>query len=202
MALTDYRQALIDLLNLVSPSTLAGQERTLPKAEEERDRAQNFLDKFGPLRPLRQVREEIANPSDVVTVWLWGQIFGESLTVWTNTQEQNNRLNKVFKTIFNDPVGPPGEERLTALRVDVVAGTVWPVPRDLLDAMANELLQSRKSIARCAQCSRFFYRQYSHDKYCSLACGSEARRKGQKDWVAQKREAAKQLHLKKRRKAS
>jgi hypothetical protein len=132
-----------------------------------------------------------------ITVTAWSHIFRESLAAQINAPEQHELLNKAFMVIFNDPVG----EQLTSVRPDVVAGTVEVEPRDLLDAMANEVLRSRKSIARCAQCSRFFFRQYSHDKYCSLACGSEARRKGQKDWVAQKREAAKQLH-KKGRKAS
>jgi hypothetical protein len=59
--------------------------------------------------------------------------------------------------------------------------------RDLIDAMAIELMRSRKAIARCALCSKFFFRQWNKDKYCSTTCGSEARRQQQLEWITNKR---------------
>lgn len=202
--IVDYRQALLELLNVRPiPRTLADLRNPevlealpdSPEKQEAASRAQDFIAKYGRLR-------SPFGCSDVATVTLWSDAFARSLTAWSNTREQNDQLNKRFLAIFNDPVGPPGEERSTAVRPDILAGTVEIEPRDLLDAMAKEVIESRKTIARCAICSRFFYRHYSHDKYCSPACGDEARRKGQSDWIRTKRKQkeAKQLPTKKGRK--
>jgi len=180
VAIVDPRRALLALLNA-------------PTAEQ-------FIEAYGPLRePIASKKAGTSNlhsaflgkphtPQETVTSL--ASLFSGAVSL---SQDAKDRLllNTLLAIIFNDPVTVNGTVQPTALDVDIVLGTVEPRPRDLLDGMALELLRSRKMIARCGQCSKFFYRQFSKDKYCSTVCTSEARLRYQAEWVQKKRESKK-----------
>jgi hypothetical protein len=135
------------------------------------------------------------------TVTFWANTFGWAI-LYPREAQARAALNLILSSVFTDSVIIDGTVHPTALNVDFVGGTIEPRPRDLLDALALELLRSAKLISRCALCSKFFYRTFNKDKYCSTVCGSEARRKAQLEWVRAKRaEDGKKKSRKTRRKA-
>jgi hypothetical protein len=174
-------------------------------AAETKKRADAFISTYGPLRESRDERMEIK--SDVQKIGrtsLHSAFFGPPYTPqktvidlaqmfsWAISLQQEQKteahtlLNITLGNIFNNPVTIDGTVHRTALDTDLVSGTLEPRPRDLLDAIALELLRSHRVISRCALCSKFFYREFSKDKYCSPVCASEARRRGQAKWAENK----------------
>jgi len=190
-AIVDTRRSLLALLNVVVD------DRDVAK------RAESFIATYGPLREYRKRADaSIKRTTKEVKVGsLGGAFFGPpyapqdtvvnlaqvfSWAVLLPEESQRNLLNMALSSIFNDTVTIEGTSHGTALDIDIVAGTVEPRPRDLLDAIALELLRSRKVVSRCGICSKFFYKQFSKDKYCSTGCASEARRRGQTEWARKK----------------
>jgi uncharacterized protein DUF6076 len=109
-------------------------------------------------------------------------------------------INIYFRAVFSE-ARIDGELQPTALRVDILAGTVTPVPRDLLDAIAVEFMRSYKTIGRCQQCQRFFFKEYTNgDCYCSRPCAEQSRKESQRDWMRKHRAEQKREQKSKRRK--
>jgi len=193
-------------LDLVELIELKNKSREIPKRSPEQvaieiKRADEFINNHGPLRMVfhlvQPARKTYAEITPAETVRVWSLFFAAAL--YESVHDQEEFTNHVLSDIFTEVVGKPGEERV-GFRVDFLRSTVEPIARDLLDAIAIEMIRSRKSIARCVLCSKFFQRQWNKDKYCSPLCGDEARRKGQLEWV-QKARAKKKLETKKGRKS-
>ena len=196
--LFDPRSALKDLLNVnaVKPpeaikrvNSPQGPYYSPTETAEEKRRAQEFIDKYGELRyvrPLATPKESNAPVNPLSNVRRLSLAFSAAMYISSGSTDQKEILNEILAAIFSDPVGPPGEER-KALEIDILEGTVRPIARDLLDGIAIELMRSRKLIARCALCSKYFLREWNKDKYCSTTCSSEARRKQQLEWITNKR---------------
>lgn len=160
-------------------------------------RIQNFIKTFGPLRDPRvpgdRDPEYLHTPEQ--TVFGLVRLFTSAICSVALPEEQHRFIvNRNLGLIFNDSVTIECVTYQTALDVDIVEGTVEPTPRDLLDAMALELLRSRKEIARCGICDKFFYRQFSKDKFCSHVCTAESRRRTRLDWARKKAGEKKQSH--------
>jgi hypothetical protein len=173
-AFVDPRRALLALLNVRMDD------------REVSARAQDFIATYGPLREARVRLGDLMNgrPSMYTaeeTVIYLAEMFSDAGALLDRDRPLNLLLANVFQEARID-----GVFHKTALEVDIVQGTVEPKPRDLLDAMALALLRNRKMIARCDLCSKFFYKSFSRDRYCSPACTFEARRLGQLEWVRKK----------------
>jgi len=76
-------------------------------------------------------------------------------------------------------------EMRPAIRTNFLAGTWEPLPRTLLDALAIELVRSRKALHRCErpECRRWFVKKFSRAMYCSTWCSEIMRRQGQSQWA-------------------
>jgi hypothetical protein len=186
---------------------------TSEEMDEMHKRAKRFLETYGPLRPagpamsstlgavvagLPTVKGPIAwaqsQSSDELRAARMSSLFAMAhMACVPESQdedardEETMRITNVFLKDVFDTAWIEGDIQPSALDVDILAGTVTPVPRDLLDHIALELMRSRKQLATCARCSRFFYKEFSKDKYCSLNCSSLARAKAQLDWTRNSR---------------
>jgi len=177
----DAREALKDLLNL----KWKGDQPPLQPPLEE---AAAFIARHGPLRLF-----------DPAIIW-WGDgppadfsdprmavvcasgLFKSTIRDVGSEVIRYDNVNGTLSTIFSSAV-IDGEKYPTALKVDILAGTVKPVARDLLDALALEFMRSYKNIASCERCQRFFVKEYSNDFYCSPTCGEQSRKESQRDWM-------------------
>ena len=178
VAVLDTRRALLALLNSSADQFLAtyGWLRGLGPQD------------FAPEKRESSLRDALIGPpyTPTQTIERVAELFRLAISIPKEPQ-RIQALNLVLGRIFESPVTIDGTTQGSALTVDILAGTVEPRPRDLLDALASELMHSRKALARCALCSKFFYRQWNKDRYCSPLCGDEARRRQQADWVAKDR---------------
>jgi hypothetical protein len=97
--------------------------------------------------------------------------------------------NSIVNGIFG-PATISGHQHFNpAVRVDFPTGNIEILPRDLLDALAVELIRSRRTIARCERRGRFFIKTFSRDRYCSANCGTVARTEKQRNWMRDFRKA-------------
>jgi hypothetical protein len=170
MGIYDHRKALIDLLNLPPLEkgfygsdgkdlavdafiSLYGDLRRMPELE-------TFLDNYVKrLKTRRPVRTASALFQGMITTLLKGDLFFA-----------NGGLAIIFSQaeIGGKPV-PPG------LNPDILAGTLEPAPRDLLDAIAVEFMRSHRKIGLCLRCNKFFF-IIERGKYCSINCGELTKR--------------------------
>ena len=184
-AFPDPERALLALLNL--------SEGWSGDDGEMAARVGDFVATYGTLRKLVSTKFTLADLWDLKAVKEEAlgapQVlyYSKMFALAVSPERGHRTLNLLLEEIFQTPAVIDGVVHPTALIVDIAEGTVTPVSRDLLDALAVKLLHSRKLIARCALCSKFFYRQFSKDKYCSTHCASEARAAQQTAWVAAKR---------------
>lgn len=193
----DVRDALLDLLNL--------RDRGEPYALEGTCNA--FIARYGHLREIPFPEESLKqltngkhqkdNPVWAVRTasMLVRSLFQHPYDDETESQGIEN-INLGLKIIFG-PAVIDGEERDPALKVDILSGTLAPQPRDLLDRIAVEFMRSHRFISNCQRCGRYFFKQYSTDRYCSLTCANAARSEAQRDWMRAKRAKDKELKLKK-----
>jgi hypothetical protein len=206
-AFPDPRRALLDLLNIV-PHVEPRDGEVEDLAElmtRERSRFESFIATHGRLRSFAEVHD--SDPSTPLPTSLLAMINSPHFAlIHANKMfcaavllSQRSETNRILGAIFNSPVQIGKTIHRSAVEPDILAGTYEPVPRDLLDAMAIELMRSRKKIARCGLCSRFFYQEWNKDKYCSPNCGSEARTKAQREWMKNKRAAKKTKKGRKKR---
>jgi hypothetical protein len=149
---------------------------TLSPTNEERHRAEEFIKRHvegkSPLRGTWIHRGKPALPYE--NVWQLSVMLGAACSSYAKKDEE--LISRLLLDIFNESVG--GDECPTALRVNILAGRFEIEPRDLLDAIARELLVQRRSIRRCSYCSKFFLKANPQDKYCPTGnCAYESRLK-------------------------
>jgi hypothetical protein len=195
----DTREALKDLLNL--SINLPNRKRLAETVAE----ADAFISQYGPLRPYRfpvgwappEVLEFMNDPSDPnLAVILLAAVFSSALLPTAPRDAINLHLGIIFS-----PAQIDGQQQSAALKVDILAGTVTPVPRDLLDAVAVEFMRSYKTIRDCERCQRFFFKDYTRDRYCSRPCAEQSRGEAQRDWMREYRADQKRERESKRRNA-
>jgi len=176
--------ALLDLLNLQKANkrtAFYGRDRT---AEHD------FILRHGPLRPVPSIAALLpkvkgSDEPRVALRVLWSA-FVTALAMNDQTKSEPAAINDVLARIFN-VAEIDGEIKGPGLKVDILAGTVKPVSRDLLDAVAIEFMQNYKRIGRCERCETYFYKDYITDRYCSSPCAEKSRREAQRDWMRNKR---------------
>jgi hypothetical protein len=174
----DVRGALRTLLNLNA---------------QEQQSAESFISHYGPLRRIPLLEEalesklNIAGSGPIHTVRAASGLF-RSMFLVHDKESAQALLNGSLALIFG-PATIGGKEVGAALRVDILAGTIEPAPRDLLDAIAVEFMNFYKIIGRCEYCNRFFFKAYPNDRYCLAPrpCKEEARKKAQSEWMRNKR---------------
>jgi hypothetical protein len=159
------RSALVALANVPS----AGQgiieaERFLKMYKPLRERAQpdpkeqEPIDGVG-LPPLR-VLEVVEYARRIRSVW-------DAAVRGRGISAANAALNEILKA--GDPVKGEGP----AITADLAAGKLTHAPKSHLQQLALELIYSTKSLARCARCQRYFIKEFSRDKTCSLRCSQQ-----------------------------
>jgi hypothetical protein len=198
----DVRGALKDLLNLKGPTS---------NFHENDSSCDAFISRYGPLREVPALAETMRQGlgsrwSDVdhgprQAVRLASLLLQTLFEAHSGEKEQayeaiNNSLALIFGYAQID-----GKEHPPGLRVDLLAGKIEPVPRDLLDAIALEFMRSYRMIGPCDRCRRFFFKSYPSDRYCSGPCSDAARSEAQRNWMRNKRaEQAEQKRKKESRK--
>jgi hypothetical protein len=190
----DPRGALRDLLN-IPDSTRGG--KVFAEA------AKDFIARYGALRILPH---SVMKPTDdqgvVVGALAW--LFRQAWAARDGGETGRIKINTALSAIFTS-AKISGENRAPGLKVDILAGTIEPVPRDLLDAMAVEFMRSYRTIGQCERCTKFFFKTYANDRYCSPLCGDASRREQQRDSMRRHRAEQKQkkeLRQRKTRRAS
>lgn len=94
----------------------------------------------------------------------------------------NNFLNDIFMPDFLS--SNPADQR-PVMAADFAGGKWEPVPRNLLDVLARELLRCRKMLHRCEreECKRYMVKEFSRDRYCSRSCAEDMRSRKQSQWA-------------------
>lgn len=182
----DLRGALRDLLNLTEPeSAFYGQDSS----------ADEFIARYGELRGLPAIVETLDRHLGIKDRALVGprsavrMASALFLAMW-KVHDKGPGAQQVFNGCLATIFGPAligGQDLPAGLRVDILAGTIEPLPRDLLDALALEFMRSYRMIGSCERCRRFFFKSYLRDRYCSRPCGDVARTEAQRNWMRQKR---------------
>jgi hypothetical protein len=201
------RKILADLANVPEPEKppdgddgyvdLANLPKTekLPDDDDQYGRlamryAQEFVDRYGPLAP---------GPPEYSVQQVLSAASGVRLAWAARTQREMERVNNFLDSVF-DPVtggvpfefGLPNvwdENWVPAIRSNFMTGRWEPKPRHLMDALALELMRSRTMLHRCErkECRRYFVKEFSRDRYCSMLCSETMRKRGQLEWVRNKR---------------
>lgn len=174
----DCRSALKDLLNLKeNESAFYGHSSV-----------DEFIARYGALRGLPAIAETIERHLGIKgdAVRIASALFVAMWEVRDKGSAAQHVFNGCLATIFG-PSQIDGQNRPAGLRVDILAGTIEPQPRDLLDALALEFMRSYRMIGRCERCRRFFFKTYPSDRYCSGPCGDAARSEAQRNWMRNKR---------------
>jgi hypothetical protein len=179
---TDIREALTRLANVPGFD-----DPNWPAA------ASDFLRRCGPLRPHSD------NPTlEKEEVPEFARRFRDAWNAKTEFDVQivNRQLEEIFEA------GDPEKGERPVVRANFATGEWEPVARTLLDALAIELMRSRKMLHRCErpECGNYFVKQHSRDRYCGLrvrpTCGEVMRERGQRDWATAHRD---QLNRKRRK---
>jgi hypothetical protein len=157
------RKALTDLVNLPRSDDPAW-----PRA------AELFISKHGPLRDGWAEAEAIEYARRLRDVWKAG-MNGREIGA------ANATLNDIFKA--GDPIKGEGP----ALSADLAEARVAPAPKSLLHELALELLHSKRSLSRCDACGRYFIKEFSRDKTCSIGCAQQHRNEYQSQLMAERR---------------
>jgi hypothetical protein len=143
---------------------LANVSATPPKNQAD---AEEFIKRHGPLYP--------GSLSPEFDVFYYAERFRLAWSVETESEAAavNRFLDDIFAAdlLSNDPHPRP------AIAANFLAGKWEPIPRNLLDALAVELARSRKMLHRCErpECQRYFVKEWSRDRYCSMICGEQGR---------------------------
>jgi hypothetical protein len=166
---------------------------TLKFGAASRARAQEFIDRFGPLRPW--VQDILDGVTDVM---VWSNMFR---TAWSVPRTKNviRNVNDALASLFESRAresqadafsGRRPPEAQPILQPDFSTGKLTPIPRTLADALAIELLRAHRALDRChnPECKRLFVKTYSRDLYCGPRCGDLMRGQGQRRWTEEHRE--------------
>jgi hypothetical protein len=172
---------------------ILGDLANVSDSPEGYDAAGKFIARYGPLGPLPQDPE--------AAVVKYAKLVREAWTAKTeqNIQERKYRcevLNGFLEEIF--AAGDPFKGERSVIRANFEAGKWEPMPRTLLHVLAIELMRSRKMLHRCErpECGRFLVKEFSRDRYCSLACSETMREMGQTRWALEHRKELNQRRRK------
>jgi hypothetical protein len=168
---------------------------TLKFGAASRARAQEFIDRFGRLRPWVG---EVLTPlmDDVTDVMIESNMFR---TAWIvpRTKDVIRDVNSTLSSLLqsqmpwrSDPFSIAPPETRPILQPDFAAGKLTTIPRTLADALAIELLRAHRALDRCRNpdCKRVFVKAYSRDRYCRPRCADLMRGQGQRRWTEEHRE--------------
>lgn len=146
--------------------------------------AEEFVDQYGLL--ITRVQDPAWTFPELSDVIEYARRF--RLAWSAKTKQQIQAVNASLDAIF--AAGDPIKAERPVLRANFDAGKWEPEPRSLLDVLAVELMRSRKMLHRCErpECKRYFVKDFSRDKYCSIRCSDEMRRIGQIQWAREHRD--------------
>jgi hypothetical protein len=179
------RKILADFINLFHP------EAHLSLTE--------FRERYGPLLISSEDKDPIQPVVDKM-VLRYARDFATALDAEMKTERQSEAINKTLDEILGHATyatfliqAGMSETVLSipsAIRADFLSGAWEPTSRTLLDALAIELMRSRKLLRRCErpECRLYFVKTFSRDRYCSNLCSEEMRRRGQDQWVSEHRQ--------------
>jgi hypothetical protein len=150
----------------------------VPSGAQGIDEAERFVKAYKPLRDRPQDDPREQEPLDgvglpplkVLEVVEYARRFR---SVWDaairgrGISAANAALNEILKA--GDPIKGEGP----AITADLAAGKLTHAPKSYLQQLALELIFSKKSLARCVACKRYFIKEFSRDKTCSLRCSQE-----------------------------
>jgi len=191
---------LADFLNLPDRAPELAQER-----------ARNFTEKYGPLIVAEETTEMVLM---LATAFRAAAHLDEGRDFYgrqrnPDLEQHAEAINKLLDLILGNvamgiaavaKIIPPKllPELRPAIRTNFLAGTWEPVPRMLLDALAIELVRSWRQLRPCnrAECRRWFVKEFSRDRYCSMRCSELMRKQGQSKWA---REHAEEISKRRRK---
>ncbi len=168
LALENAKPAAVLMEELKTTATLKMDANT-------QARAKRFIERYGPLRPY--VDAEI----DLIVC------ANQFRAAWkARTEAEIARVNLALDDIFTteSPDAALYADR-PFFKADFGSGILKPIPRTLLDALAIELVRARKMLHRCEQpeCTRYFVKLFSRERYCSTRCGDLMRGAKQRRWA-------------------
>jgi hypothetical protein len=200
------RKILADLVNIPSREYIARDgDDGLPTWGSEPDpeteaHAKQFIERYGPLRdfkdPVQNLTLTAAFGWALRYAWAPGdderriELANATLSGIVNFKESREKMIDAFRGIGlpERPLASP------ILQPDILTGEWTLKPRDLADALAQEVMRSRKMLHICErpECGRYFVKEFSRDRYCSNRCSEEMRKAGQREWAKAKyRESSK-----------
>jgi hypothetical protein len=196
------RKILTDLVNVPSHEYLA-RERAghLPPWEIEPDpeteaRAKQFIERYGPLRdledPLHNLRLIVIVGCTLRSAWPTGddekRIEAVNVILSDIVNFRESRANRVKDDPFRGIRLPERPLESPMLQPDFLSGEWTLKPRDLADALAQEVMRSRKMLHICErpECGRYFVKEFPRDRYCSIPCSEAMRKIGQREWAKTK----------------
>lgn len=182
----DARKMLADLVNVLSVHDTPDLLNVLSSQDPGCGiRAEEFLRKHGPLRTQRLVDEVLEYARRLRQAW------------WAKTESDIEVVNSMLDDIFSsDPFSRP------IVGADFGSGKWEPRPKTRLGVLAVTLMRSRRMLHRCERpdCQRYFVKDYSRDRYCSIPCSDEMRTKSQRQWALDHRDEVNARRRKPRRK--
>lgn len=157
---------------------------------ETEARAREFIENYGALRFSE------GSPESLTGVAIVAALFRQA---WTAGEDERRiqGVNQALELIIADrklSLSPqtdafraksPGPLEVPVYRANFRTGEWTPKARDLADALAMELMHSRRMLHICERpdCGRYFVKEFSRDRYCSIPCSEEMRRVGQRTWA-------------------
>lgn len=200
------KKILADFMNL------ADSDAARMDAQARAERLQEFHDKHGPL--IASGEEHL--PVLVEALYMCALGFGMALEVKTpeshkvssfRVESVNQLLDGIlgsgmYAAAFAQAGVPFAAVSVPpAIRTDFIGRKWEPVPRTLLDALAIELVHSRRLLHQCEQtgCERYFVKTHGRDKTCSLLCSEERSKARISNWQLKHREELNQRRRKPKR---
>jgi hypothetical protein len=198
------KQILSELVNVPTREYLLSEfvgGQAKPPSPEDAARAQKFFEKNGPL--LHNHGDK--NDQAINHLLLSASGFRRAWKAMDDDEEArllNLHLDDIFS--YEAPVGklPAAFYGVRPVfAADFRSGRWRPIPRTLLDRLALELVDSRKMLHVCErpECQRYFVKEFSRDRYCSVRCGGLMRKLGQSTWARENRKAVAPKAKKKRK---
>jgi hypothetical protein len=197
------RKILTDLVNIPSREYRARKgDDDLPTWGSEPDpetegRAKQFIERYGPLRDLE---DPLHNLIFTVAIgwalrYAWAapgddekRIEAANATLSGIVNFKESRAARAKRDAFRGIRLPKRPLESPILQPDILSGEWTLKPRDLADALAQEVMRSRKMLHICErpECGRYFVKEFSRDRYCSNRCSEEMRKVGQREWAKTK----------------
>ena len=147
--------------------------------------AQSFIEQYGPLRehPEKDTRDQGPLPLKIAEVLEYGRRFNVAWEWREKADFDYRQFNRMLEAIFTEADSISGTR--PAVRANFYTGTLEPLPRDLLQRLAMELMRSRKMLHRCErpECRKYMVKDFSRDRYCSPMCADVMRSRKQSKWA-------------------